>query len=89
MFGISGFELLVVLVIAVIFVKTEDIPKIAQKAGSLTKKLRLKLFDVKSTISKELNLDDSNQHKTTTIIDINGQPRSAFDVKEVFKDLEK
>lgn len=89
MFGISGFELLVVLVIAVIFVKTEDIPHIAKKTGKILRKLKSGMFDVKSTISKELNLDEEEKYKKTTIIDINGQPRSAFDVKEVFKDLEK
>jgi Sec-independent protein translocase protein TatA len=85
MFGISGWEFLLIAVVMLIFVKTEDIPEIAKQIGLFFRKMRVLFFDVKSSISRELDLDGVKKH---TVIDINGEPRKAYDVMEVFDELE-
>jgi sec-independent protein translocase protein TatB len=51
MFGISGLELLVILIVAVLVLKPEDVPAMAEKAGRFVRKIR-KAID---SIKKDLN----------------------------------
>ena len=51
MFGIGGLELIVILIVALLVLKPEDIPMMAEKAGRFVGKIKRAIESVK----KDLN----------------------------------
>lgn len=54
MFGINGGELIVILVVAVVVVGPERLPKYAEQLGILVRRARALLTDVREKVSEEL-----------------------------------
>lgn len=54
MFGINGGEIIVILVVAVVVVGPERLPKYAEQLGILVRRARALLTDVREKVSEEL-----------------------------------
>ncbi len=86
MLDLSFWEILIVVCAGVIFLKPEDLPKIAKTIGQFVRKVK--------SYTKEINdifLVDENSvlPKTTKIIGEDGKEHIAYDLKEVFPEETK
>lgn len=89
MFGISIFELIILLILALLFIRPKDLPEIAYFCGRFFYKIKKIYYDVKDFFKNGLNdfgLDDikyeiqrgiaeekSNDDDTTIIVDMYGK----------------
>ena len=65
MFDIGFSELLVIAVVALIVIGPERLPKVARTAGHLLGRLQRYVNDVKSDISREMELDELRKLQTS------------------------
>ena len=66
MFGIGFGEILVVLLIAIVFIRPEDLPKFLARAGRLygqLKRMYNEVIEVKDKIIKEIDPKDTGEPK--------------------------
>lgn len=64
MFGLGGGELILVVLLAIVLIGPKEMPKIAHQLGKWTRQIKLALQDIKSTVEKEITLeDDGNDPK--------------------------
>jgi Tat protein translocase TatB subunit len=61
MFGLGGGELILVVLIAVVLIGPKDLPKVAHQLGKWTRQVKLAIQELKSTVEKEINLDDDSK----------------------------
>jgi Sec-independent protein translocase protein TatA len=84
MLDLSFWEIFVIAMACLIFLKPEDIPGILREGGKLFRKLKKTMNEFTSSI----NLDeDKNAVKPRSkILGLDGKHHDAYDVKEVFKE---
>lgn len=96
MFDISFGEILIIISIAILFVKPEDLPTILKKIAKTFRNIKKIFTDINSGISNILELDEiqEDQAKTknairkSTIIGLDGEKHIAYDVADTFADLQ-
>ncbi|MBP9791628.1 MAG: twin-arginine translocase TatA/TatE family subunit [Rickettsiales bacterium] len=91
MLGISLSEFVVILCIAVIFIKPEDMPAIMKVIKSFTKKittLKKEYSKAMHQLQKELDLEDDCENEDTRIIvDAEGKTHIAYDIEDLKEEL--
>ena len=60
MFGLGGGEIIVVVVLAILLVGPREIPKVAHQLGKWAQQIKLAVQDVKSTVEKEIDVDEDS-----------------------------
>lgn len=81
--GIS--ELLLIVVVGLIVIKPQDLPVVVRHVAGFLRELRgiyLGLKDQMHKVMEEAGMDDI-RHNVTTIIDLDGKPQKAYDVREL------
>lgn len=93
MLGISLTEFIVILCVAFVFIKPEDMPAIMKTVKAVLKKVSLLKKEYSKTMTqlqKELDLEeedqDQNDHKI--IIDASGKPQIAYNIEEIKEELQ-
>ena len=64
MFGLGGGELILVVLLAIVLIGPKEMPKVAHQLGKWTRQIKLALEEFKSTVEKEINVDDEQDGKT-------------------------
>ena len=88
MFGISLTEFIVIIIVAMVFIKPDDIPSIIKTSKTILKKFTAIKKEYSHTINnlqQELGFDDEEQDYNF-IIDDNGKPHMAYDIKDLKDD---
>ncbi len=83
MLGISLTEFAVIVCVAVIFIKPQDMPVIIKTIKVLMKKVSALKKEYSSTITKLQKEFDLDEDETKTIIDENGKPYIAYDIEDL------
>lgn len=86
MLGISLSEFIVILCIAVVLIRPEDMPTIIKMVKSFLKKISLLKKEYSKTMTKlqkELDLEDDFEDDNQIILDANGRPQIAYDIEEL------
>ncbi len=82
MLDLSFWEIFVIIVTALIFIKPEDLPEILRQCGKLLRKLKTTISEFTSVF----NIDDDKAIKPKNkILGLDGKYHDAYDVKEVFE----
>lgn len=85
MFDIGITELLLIVVAAIVFVGPKDLPVVVRAVAKCLRELRAFYLGAKHQAMKlvdEVGLSDIHQ-EMTTIIDLEGKPQQAYDVREL------
>ncbi len=82
MFSLSFWEVFFVASIAIMVLKPEDVPVIAKKIGQFVRQVKSYFSDLTNI------LDESGEVKVKKIIADDGLEYEAYEVDEVFQDLE-
>lgn len=80
MFGISFFELLLIMVVAVVFIKPEDVPTVAKTIAKAFIKIKKFIASIKQELdemSKDLGLDEIKKQAEQEIAFEESQKKSA------------
>ena len=83
MLGISLTEFAVIVCVAVIFIKPQDMPEIIKITKLIFKKLSLLKKEYSSAINKLQKEFDLNENESKTITDASGRPYIAYDIEEL------
>ena len=85
MFDLSLAEIAIIVVITIIIVKPEDLPEIMRAAGKIfgkIKKMTREFTSILDDVAKDSGLDEAGQ-QMTKIVDMDGNPRDAYDVNDL------
>lgn len=85
MLGFSFSELLLIAVVGIVFIGPKDLPIVIRHVAKFMRELRSLVAGFKGHMDdlvKEAGMDDLHR-EMTTIIDLEGKPQQAFDVKEL------
>ena len=89
MLGFSFSELLLIAVVGIVFIGPKDLPVVIRHVAKFVRELRALYAGLKGHMDefvREAGMDDLHQdfkRGMTTIIDLEGKPQQAFDVKEL------
>jgi Sec-independent protein translocase protein TatA len=84
MLDLSFWEIFVIAMACLIFLKPEDIPGILRQGGKLFRKLKKTMNEFTSAMNLD---DDENKIKPRSkILGLDGKYHDAYDVNEVFKE---
>jgi sec-independent protein translocase protein TatB len=89
MLGFSFSELLLIAVVGIVFIGPKDLPIVIRHIAKFMHELRSLYAGLKGHMDefvKEAGMDDLHsdlKRGMTTIIDLEGKPQQAFDVKEL------
>ena len=89
MLGFSVWELLLIAVVGIVVLDPKDLPIVIRHAAKFLQEMRALYSGLKGHMDefvKEAGMDDLHrdlQKNMTTIIDLDGKPQQAFDVKEL------
>jgi len=64
MFGLGGGELFVVALLAILLIGPKELPKVATQVGRWYRQLKTGANEIKSTVEKEINLDEDPPHNS-------------------------
>lgn len=87
MFDFSFSELLVVSLVAVIFIKPEDLPQMVKTAGGVIGKIKQfgrEISGVVDEVKKESGISEA-EAGLKKIVDLDGELRPAYDISEIDK----
>lgn len=86
MLDIGFSELLLIAVVALVVIGPKDLPVVIRHVAKILRDLRgayLSLRKQMTDMVDETGLADVKREMTTTIIDLEGNPREAYDVREL------
>lgn len=61
MFGLGGGEIILVVLLAIVLIGPRELPKVAHQLGKWTRQIKTAIQDVKSTVEKEINIDENSK----------------------------
>ncbi|MBI5438886.1 MAG: twin-arginine translocase subunit TatB [Nitrosomonadales bacterium] len=82
MFGIDFSELMVILVVALIVIGPERLPKVARTCGHLWGRAQRYVKDVKADISREMAIDDISQFRQSLRQEASSAEQAMMHVKQ-------
>lgn len=80
MFDISIWELFIVVVAGIIFIKPEDLPEILRQCGKFYRKMKKMMHEFTSILEEE----EQTIKPRNKILGLDGKLHDAYDVEEVF-----
>lgn len=86
MLDIGFTELLLIAVAALIFVGPKDLPAVVRHVSKFMRELRGVYAGIRKQVDglmADAGINDLKQEFTTTIIDLEGKPQTAYDVREL------
>jgi Sec-independent protein translocase protein TatA len=84
MFDLSFWEIFVIVVACIIFIRPEDIPGILKQCGKAFRKIKKMMKEFTSLL--DLDEDDKTIKPRNKILGLDGKYHDAYDVKEVFEE---
>jgi len=85
MLDVGFSELLLIAVVALVFIGPKDLPVVVRHVARFLNELRGMVAGLKTQMQQvvqEMGVDDVRQN-ITTIIDLEGKPQKAYDVREL------
>ncbi len=86
MLELSFWEIFVIVVACVVFLKPEDVPEIMRQAGRMFRKMRNFVDDFYSSL--DVDTKDKEIRPKHKVLGLDGEYHDAYDVKEVFPQKE-
>ena len=81
MFDLSFWEIVVIAVACIIFLKPEDVPEILKAAGKIFRKIKANITEITSALNDEEPKIVKPKNK---VLGLDGEYHDAYDVNEVF-----